>query len=256
MTLQELLEHAHLDALGQLDEREQAGFEAAFAVAPPSVRAQIRREQERWAPMDHLLPQVEPSAELRERVLDAVTAAMVTQGVGELSVRPGRRVASVWRTASIGLTTAVLVIGAALVYVTNTERESNKITNNGQSTDLAGTSFRSEFRDALMDKDTRVHYFASDDAKFTGRGSVWTNPTWKQSHIFLELTPNTAGQEYRVVTIVNGKIGDELEKFESTGVLHGGTIEKDLKAGTQVAVITAMKGAEATLENVLMTLTV
>src|SRR4051812_3134371 len=113
MSLQELLEHAHLDALGQLDEREQAAFEAAFMVAPPSVKAQIRREQERWAPMEHLLPQVEPSPELRNRVLAAVTAAMVAQGAGELSIRPSARVASAWRTASLGLMTAVLVMGAA-----------------------------------------------------------------------------------------------------------------------------------------------
>src|SRR5438477_9256356 len=113
MTLQELLEHAHLDALGQLDEREQAAFEAAFTVAPPGVKAQVRHEQARWAPMDHLLPQVEPSPELRERVLDAVTAAMIVQGAGELSLPSGRRVAPAWRTASIGLVTAIVVLGAA-----------------------------------------------------------------------------------------------------------------------------------------------
>jgi hypothetical protein len=256
MTLQELLEHAHLDALGQLDEREQAAFEAAFAVAPPSIKAQIRREQERWAPMEHLLPPVEPSPELRERVLDAVTAAMVAQGAGELSIRPSQRVAAAWRTSSIGLITAVLVMGAALVYITGSERESTRHQNEALPIDLAGTSFRSEFRSALMDKDTHVQYFASNDPAFTGRGSFWTNPDWKQSHLFLELARSNAGEEYRVVTVVDGEIGDVLERFESTGVLHGGTIDQKLPKGTQIAVIAAVKNELGNLNHVLLTVTI
>src|ERR1041384_7158321 len=121
MTLQELLEHAHLDALGQLDEREQAAFEAAFAVAPPAIRAQVRAEQARWAPMEELLPQVEPSPDLRGRGRSAVTG----EGRGELTVRPSRRVAPAWRAASIGLMTAMVVLGSAFVYVYQTNVKSD-----------------------------------------------------------------------------------------------------------------------------------
>ena len=74
MTLKDLLEHAHLDALGLLDERDKAAFEAALATAPAGVRAQVRSEQARWATMETLLPDAEPPAELRDDlavILDA-----------------------------------------------------------------------------------------------------------------------------------------------------------------------------------------
>lgn len=252
MTLQELLEHAHLDALGQLDEREQAAFEAAFAVAPPSVKSQIRREQERWAPMEHLLPQVEPSPELRERVLDAVTAAMVAQGAGELSMRPSRRVAPAWRTASIGLTTAVLVLGAALVYITDSDRQNAKLREIGKGIDTFAEVFKAaEFRDALMDGKTKIHYFLADETAGKCKGAVWTNESWENYVVFLELPKIDAGRDYRVVSIVNGKIDKEFsDKFESAG-FHSAHIPV-LAAGTTIAVVMATKGEAATIDHVLM----
>jgi hypothetical protein len=254
MTLQELLEHAHLDALGQLDEREQAAFEAAFTVAPPAVKAQVRHEQARWAPMEHLLPQVEPSPELRERVLDAVTAAMVAQDAGELSLRPGRRVAAAWRTASIGLITAVVVLGAALVYISDSERQNAKLQKIGQVTDTFGEMFRAEFRDALMDSKTAVHYLTVEDQAAKCKGSMWSNPSWDSSVVFLELPKNKAGEDYRIVAIENGK-AKELARFEPTGPFHAAHIPV-LEQGTKIAIVTATKGQLATLDHVLLTVTV
>jgi hypothetical protein len=62
MTIQQLLENAHLDALGMLDADEQTQFNKAFASAPPAIRAQIRGEQARVADMGDLLPDVTPVA--------------------------------------------------------------------------------------------------------------------------------------------------------------------------------------------------
>jgi len=246
MTLQELLEHAHLDALAHLDEREQAAFEAAFVVAPPAIKAQIRSEQARWAPMDHLLPEVEPSPELRDRVLEAVTAAMIAQNAGgDLSLRPARRVAAAWRAASIGLMTAVIVLGSAFVYVFETEIQNEKTARIGQNTDVAGSMFRSDFRDVLLSSATRSFYLESDNKSFKGSGSLWTNPTWKQARIFLELPQSKAGEEYRVVAITGGASKD-LDKFVSDGVLRPRELPASaLAAGTKIAVI-AIRSGEVT----------
>ncbi|MFZ4430492.1 MAG: hypothetical protein ACOYPS_09070 [Phycisphaerales bacterium] len=44
MNVQQLLEHAHLDALGMLEPQEQVEFQRALAEAPPPVREMVRRE--------------------------------------------------------------------------------------------------------------------------------------------------------------------------------------------------------------------
>ncbi len=240
MTLQELLELAHLGAQGHLDEREQAAFDAAFDMAPPQVRAQIRSEQARWASMDHLLPEVSPSPELRERVLNAVTAAMVNQGAGELSLRQGRRVSSAWRTASMGLITAVIVLGTAFVYVYDTSRDSDVTAQIGLTTEGMLNGFKGDFLKAAVDPLTERRFFelaSTASSEKNDAGAVWTNPAWTKARVFLVLPKNTAGKEYRLVVIGSGnKIGQELDKFDSNGVMLTREINaSQLPAKTRVA---------------------
>lgn len=78
MSLQELIELAILDAMGLLDEREQASFESAFRTASPSIQAQVRREQTRLSRIEALLPDVTPPAGLRAAVLAAVREQIAT----------------------------------------------------------------------------------------------------------------------------------------------------------------------------------
>ncbi len=108
--------------------------------------------------MDDILPDVSPSPELRERVLDAVTAAMVNQGAGELSVRQSRRVAPMWRTASIGLMTAVIVLGTAFVYVYETKHDSTVIAQSGGAIEDM-LNFKGDFRKAAVDPLTARYFF-------------------------------------------------------------------------------------------------
>jgi hypothetical protein len=261
MTLQELLEHAHLDALGQLDEREQAAFEAAFAVAPPAIKAQVRHEQARWAPMEHLLPQVEPSPELRERVLDAVTTAMLAQERGDLSLRSSRRVSPAWRSAAIGLLSAVVVLGAAFVYIYDTNRETNAITGNDRQGESYLTTWSKYMKDAVLDPGTHAGFFAATDAKFAGKGSVWTNPKWAEGRFFFDLPKNADGEEYRVV-VVDASAGGmqivgELDRFTSTGLLSSREIQTiGLPAGTQLALVAARVNEPASADRILLTVTI
>jgi hypothetical protein len=254
MTLQELLEHAHLDALGQLDEREQAAFEAAFAVAPPSVKAQIRREQERWAPMEHLLPQLEPSPELRERVLDAVTAAMVSQSAGELSLRPSRRVAAAWRTASIGLMTAVLVMGGAFFYVFDTERQTARDRVPDLTREYVVQAFQGDVVSAMTDPKVDRKPFVLASGQASGPvGLLWTKPDWKHAHLAFDHLPKSTGtQQYRVVVLdEKDQIGEELDHFTSNGILETRGI-KSQRPETRLALVSTENGEN----HILMTVTV
>jgi hypothetical protein len=262
MTLQELLELAHLSAQGHLDEREQAAFDAAFDVAPAQVRIQIRAEQERWSSMDHLLPDVSPSPELRERVLDAVTAAMVNQGAGELSLRQGRRVSSAWRTASMGLVTAVIVLSTAFVYVYETSRDSDVTAQTGLTTEGMLNGFKGDFLKAAVDPLTERRFFepvATSVAVATNdTGAVWTNPAWSKARFFLVLPKNAAGAEYRLVVVdmASKKLGRELDKFDSNGVMLTREISTSLlPAKTTVAVVSVRPGSPAVFTDVLMTVT-
>ncbi|XOV76882.1 MAG: hypothetical protein ACFHWZ_08725 [Phycisphaerales bacterium] len=89
MTTQEMIEMASLDALGMLDADERAEFEAAFRAASPSVQAQVRREQKRFADAEHLLPEVDPPAGMKFRVMSAIRDAIIgiTAGDAEAATR-------------------------------------------------------------------------------------------------------------------------------------------------------------------------
>lgn len=76
MTREEMLELAALDAYGLLDEYEATLYSRAFHQAPPSLQNDLLGLQARIAADETLLPKEEPPAELRERVLRAVSAAI------------------------------------------------------------------------------------------------------------------------------------------------------------------------------------
>lgn len=263
MTLQQLLENAHLDALGQLDEREQAAYEAAFAVAPPGVQAQIRREQARVAGMDDLLPRVEAPAYLRERVLNAVSAAMLAESAGVLSgnslesglgaglaMRSPRRVHTGWRMASIGLMTAAVVLGAAFVnvYMTNQEM-TTRFENDTVASAYLKTFEREHMQDVLYSVSTnRVLFDAAEG--FNGQGSLWVSPDWESSRMFVTLP--LANVNYRLVVL-----DDNDQEIESVATLGTGGQQSVLTMrrfapGTKLAVVTTAQGTALTEGHLLM----
>jgi len=242
MTLQELLEHAHLDALGQLDEREQAAFEAAYTVAPLSVQAQIRREQARFATMEHLLPQVEPPADLRERVLSAVNAAMVAQSAGsDLGLRPAQRVHRAWRAASIGLVTAMVFLGAAFVSVYNTyQGMTRQFVNDSANAAFLDRFERAYMGDVLFSATTQRVLFTAKPG-FDGKLAVWTDDKWDSSKLFCEL-PALPGETYRLVTVDDdGAILQTVQVIPADGHHKSLSISK-LSRGTRVALVRSLTG--------------
>ena len=73
ITMTELVELATLDAFGLLPPVDAVRFERAFMAAPADVQSELRRLQSNFVDNELLLPEEEPDAALRERVLAAVS---------------------------------------------------------------------------------------------------------------------------------------------------------------------------------------
>jgi len=126
MTREELLELAALDAFGLLDEYEAALFTRSFHHAPVAVQDEVKQLQAAFASDKNLLPDVEPSPELRQKVLDAVTKAIEAESIelaplamiGSHTVRNRSMVerlalsssGPVWRAAAFVLAGVVVVL--------------------------------------------------------------------------------------------------------------------------------------------------
>ena len=132
----QLLELAVLEAHGLLEPIEADLFTRSFHDAPASIQEEIIRLQEKFALDDSLLPNENPTAELRHRVLHAVakTADQEAQRLAPLALIGARASAAqaqfgssknvtVWRTA------AVVLFGVAVVLAVITldaQRKANR----------------------------------------------------------------------------------------------------------------------------------
>lgn len=257
MTLKELFENAHLEALGMLDAAEQAEFEAAFRAAPEGVRAQIRAEQSRWAGGLHL-PDVEPSANLKERVLAAVgTAKLVAElsesaGVEDMGLRPARRVSRWWRVAAVSLAACSVALGGAF-YVVNDMR--NKIFESNESAAFYESGrmvFGREpvatkhLNDALLEDMTKVVFSRTPSAKqgnFDGAAAILTRPEWDGDARLVYRLPRQDGMEYRLVEVDEADAVISTPKtFEADGTIQSLVLRSPAK-GTRLALVCVRRGS-------------
>lgn len=263
MTLQHLLENAHLDALGLLDERELAEFNAAFAAAPPEVQRHIRREQARWANVDFLLPRVEAPETLRARVLEAVGRAMleneITQDSDPMAFRPAPRVARHWRTGAVSLLAACVILGAAFVNVRQLNEDMRRNMSNSEVQKnifalLGGT----EMNDTLFSQETRRVHFTPIAQGFEGQASLLLNPGWDIGRFACQKLPARPGESYHVALLDDdGQVSTRLAPLGDGGGKGLTTIDLPgalLRAGTRLAIISIADGASTA--TILMTATV
>ncbi len=259
MTLKELLESAHLDALGLLDEEESRAFERSFLSAPPAIQARIRSEQGRISASESMLPSIEAPSGLRERVLAGVAAAIALQA-GQASTaeaaasQPGpsavvqhastreaaaravlsdamdvsgrrHRVAPAWRAAALGLLTACVVLGGSLIKVySDSDRAMRSLTDQrSQESILALFGNSTQMRDVLFSTDTRrVIFTPVDDAPDAARAeaAVFVNPRWNTARIFVRGLSAGPNVSYRLVVLnSDNSIGRELTEIRSGGTL-------------------------------------
>ncbi|CAG0965489.1 hypothetical protein PHYC_00960 [Phycisphaerales bacterium] len=269
MTIKELLENAHLDALGLLDPEEQAAFEKAFTAAPPRVQAHVRADQARWADASPLLPDVQPSPALREKVLGAVSAAILVeegaQADASLELRPSRRVAPWWRTVSFGMLTAAVILGATSLYVFEQNRGLQKQISSSAITDgFMGQRMGAKVvSDTLLDPTTRTDYFARSDAAdaagFDGSAALRRNTAWEQPIFFCKVNRVEGVRGYRLVVLdANNRVaGEPLADLAPGNDVKNVAVPATLAVGTRLAVIAiASTGAFDPARDVMLTLTI
>jgi len=269
MNLQTLLENAHLEALGLLDEQERAAFDAAFAASPPAIQAHVRDEQSRWASLDFLLPSLEVPSHMRALVLDRIRAEIIAADAAAASIVSGgksdpyemqssKRVTPMWRAGSIGLLGVVGVLSAAFLNVLSINSQMRTgMTDLGAPREiLSALDDQDRINDVLFDERTSLTVFNKVSVDFIGQASIRTNPDWTTATVNVQNLPELAtGESYRLVIIDDSdKVMTELAEF-GAGKKSRTTASVDsaqLRSGARLAIIAA-KGTDLTSFTTVMT---
>ncbi|MFG0291555.1 MAG: hypothetical protein ACF8MJ_00210 [Phycisphaerales bacterium JB050] len=224
MNTEQLIEMASLDALGMLDTEERAEFEAAFRAASPSIQAQIRREQKRFANADHLLPQVDPPAGLKFRVMSAVRDAIIGLTAGDAAaaakaVSTGSKTGAwfnsttIWRAACIGFATTTVLLTGVTAYVFDSNqayREETEIAlGRARLTELG-----SDFQEVALAQGAKVFDFIPDESLST-QARLWVHPKTQVAFLFCKDMPVSNGR-YSLVLERDGAAPQTVREFRAS----------------------------------------
>lgn len=238
MTWQEMIENAHLDALGLLDEQERERFDAAFLKLPADLKAQLRAEQDRAVRFDLsdcADSDIELPAEMKATVLAAIRAAAgksqtVEHKAGRIlpMSKKSRAVSAMWRASALGLAAACVVMGGVIVQllvdVQSVSEQSRQI---GLSKDF-GAQFPRKPRDIAFSEKT-LHTIFKAQPGFEGEATVFHHPDWTEAHFQCLNFPSHVGQKFKIVLLDSaGNAEKELAVFES----DGGRTFKEIKVAT------------------------
>jgi hypothetical protein len=226
-TTRDLIELSLLDAMGLLDDDERAAFDRAFSGTSPAIQAHVRREQTRLAQIDFLLPDVEPPADLRAAVLEAVRRAMAEGAVGRESSRaafmpallPTRRVSPLWRAGAIGFATAAVVFGYFTVYTQREYDRLGEMIRDNAATDQAVVRLGGSLDDVMFNGDFTRVLFRPTAAGVKGQASLWLNARDGSALLVCRNLPAVEG-EYRLVVVDDsGHATTELTTFAPNGFM-------------------------------------
>lgn len=245
MNTQDLIELTTLHALGMLDDDERAAYESALEAAPPALRSRVLEEARRMGDLGDLLPDEQPTAELRELVLAAVRAAMREQEVeqrlatapagviGRIEHAPqyaprgtaqprlvrGARVHAVWRAAAIGLAAATVALTVVAANIRGTYRQLDNELLLADLYDRMGV----DMVDSILHDagSTKLACFTPASAEITesSRLTVWNNPDWSSPRLFINnLKPQANNEPYRLVVLdAQGNVVREVTRIAATG---------------------------------------
>ncbi|MGH7242457.1 MAG: hypothetical protein ACREJD_03460 [Phycisphaerales bacterium] len=258
MNTNELFEAAQLDALGLLDEHEQAEFEAAFASAAPAIRAQLRDEQSRFAKPDRFRLSAEPPVDLRARVLGAIKAEIAEVAGSARSrlhiagrelptVHPVRRVSRAWRVATLASLTAAFVLA---ILVQQQSSQMQKLVNaNGSDAalnklvDMFGPA---DLTDAVFSSNTKKIPFAAAQPDFKGEAAVWYNSSKQTARLFCRNIVTEPGETIRLVVLDdNGKVASQIAEFASSGEIITKSVSMSGYNPKQLAIYVTARGVDA-----------
>ncbi|MBL8744793.1 MAG: hypothetical protein JNK58_00395 [Phycisphaerae bacterium] len=221
MTSRDLFEMASLDVLGLLDEQERAQFEEAFRSAPPHIQAQIRAEQLRATDVERILPQVEPPAGLRGRVLAAVREAIASVGSEPIARIGANGVASwstapIWRAACLGFATASMVLGVSAWHLSRTVQNITDTAMSSRTTDALAARSGPKFIDMLT-RPTMTHVAFSPAAKdYDGKASAGLYVDTHTRTAYLVCSGmQVLGGSYRLIVDNGNGATRQIKEFEA-----------------------------------------
>ncbi|MEM9165739.1 MAG: hypothetical protein AAGB48_01805 [Planctomycetota bacterium] len=229
MSPDKMLETALLEAAGLLEPDQSTAFEAAFAAAPESIRAMIRREQARFADMT-TLPDVMPSKDLKHRVVGRVMdeAGYATDAIGEAifagsastdTAAPGsarsRRSLSFWRVATFAAGTAAVFMGVLTVQLqTEFNRVGQQITSNQATQFFLWNTPNAEFRTAVLSPAfDRLPLTGVEGAGSETEASIFINSETGRGHLAMFDMPELAENEAYVLVQL-GDDGEVLQRID------------------------------------------
>jgi hypothetical protein len=235
-TTADLLEAAVLDSMGMLDAPEADAYAAALRNAPEHIRAMVLDEQARLAVLEELLPDIDPPAELRARVIEAVrqeiaqtkpsparpttvqhAAGRATPGAPKL-IR-ARRVHPAWRAAAVGFAVAVVALGAVQLQLQGSYQTFRSEASIAQLIDTVGVA---NIRDTLLEPTMQRFYFQAegDATPADALAALWVNPDSDEARLYCYRLPQGASSTFRVVRLDDaGEPVETLATFRSGGLL-------------------------------------
>lgn len=239
MNAQQLLEMALLDACGVLEPDELERFERAFAEAPESIKAQIRREQSRFADQTELLPDVTPRPELRRLVVDAVRRAAGASVTAEAlrferlisAGAPGptpadihrRRVMPAWRAAAVVLAATTVFAGVLSLELRNQlQAMGDRMATNTSADLFLRFGDMPGLREAMLSPSSERVVFKPLDASLEATAAVFTNTETSRSFFVCNRLPILDEGKYELVALDDdGNYLETLTTFTSNGETDG-----------------------------------
>lgn len=251
MSPQKLLELALLDASGVLDQDESAEFERCFAKADDDLKAQVRREQARFADVSEILPDVSPRPELRALVLQSVREASGTQrdAAGSIILShaaqdrlagPHRRrsaAAMGWRISTFAFATAFAAVGVMAFQLNQQFSEvSENIQRNAQIDTLLDLGQEPDFLSALLDAAYERAPLQFGDA--AGQASVFFSADEGKGYLALRgLEAAEPGSRYVLVALGDeDKIANNVTRFSTSGETNIIDFDYNASMGTRFAI--------------------
>lgn len=267
----ELLELASLDSLGLLDGEERRAFERAFAEASPGLQAQLRREQERAADVSDILPDIEPPATLRSRVLSAVGEAIAAvKGQHEDDVIASMEsrhwairgyVTPLWRAAAIGFATAtVVLLGVGYSMHAEYQRTYQAFQDGTLSAEMM-QSMGPRAVGLVMNPDAHRVALRASAASASAKAVVYIDPVSKEGVLLCSgIGEKGLKGEYKLIVVDDhGKVMETLAKFEGEGTMKHYDIKltaDPVELGRRLAIVASTTSNEVSIEQALMASTI
>lgn len=219
----DLIELAQLDALGMLDEAERAAFEKAFKAAPASIQQLVRDSQLRAAEIEPWLPDVQPQASLRERVLAAVAAAVRSEQnrpevAGRLTPTIARSstVAPFWRAVAIGSMAAAVLFGMVTIKLYGDFQNVNDVVKTNMVADKWLKDFGARFENSLYSDKTKFVQFSPATASARGSAVMLVDDGSGSAQFFAKDLPPVEGGYTLALVGPDGQVVRTIARLDTT----------------------------------------